>query len=67
MAYLVQGRPKEARQGKSKVKGMLTTFFDIKWIIHRELILADQTVNSAYYCDVSWRLRENVQTLCPGL
>jgi hypothetical protein len=54
MAYSVQGRLKEARQGKRKDKGMLTTFFDIKRIIHRELILADQTVNSAYYCDVSW-------------
>jgi hypothetical protein len=45
-------RPKEARQVKSKVKSMLIIFFHIKSIIHKEFVLADQTANSAYYCDV---------------
>jgi hypothetical protein len=43
-------RPKEVRQVKSKVKCMLIIFFDIKGIVHREFLLAGQTVNSAYYC-----------------
>jgi hypothetical protein len=45
-------RPKKARQVKSKVKSMLITFFDIKGIVHKEFVLAGQTVNSAYYCDL---------------
>jgi hypothetical protein len=27
-------------------------FFDIEGIVHKELVLAGQTVNSAYYCGV---------------
>jgi hypothetical protein len=46
---------------------MLIIFFDIKGTGHKELILAGQTVNSAYYCDVLRRLRENVRKLRPNL
>jgi hypothetical protein len=54
-------RPKKkARQLKS-VKSMLSIFFNIKGIIHKEFILEGQTVNSAYYCDTLWWLRENVR------
>jgi hypothetical protein len=35
-------------------------FFDNKGIVHKEFILASQTVNSAYYCDLLWLLHENV-------
>jgi hypothetical protein len=42
-------------------------FFDIKGIVHKEFILAGQTVYSACYCDVLWCLRESVQKLCPKL
>jgi hypothetical protein len=45
-------RPKKARQVRSKVKSMLIIFFDIKGIVHKEFFLADQTDNSAYYCDL---------------
>jgi histone-lysine N-methyltransferase SETMAR len=45
-------RPKKARQVKSKVRSMLIIFFGIKGIVHKEFFLADQTANSAYYCDV---------------
>jgi hypothetical protein len=45
-------RPKNAKQVKSKVKSMLIIFFDIRGIVHKELVLADQTVNSTYCCDV---------------
>jgi hypothetical protein len=46
---------------------MLIIFFNIKVTVHKEFVLAGQTVNSAYYCDVLRRLRENVRTLRPEL
>jgi hypothetical protein len=46
---------------------MLMTFFDIKGIVHKEFVLAGQTVNSTYYCDVLWQLHENVRRLRPEL
>jgi hypothetical protein len=49
MVCSVQGRLKKVRQVKSKVKSMLIIFIDIK--VHKEFVLAGQTVNSAYYCD----------------
>jgi hypothetical protein len=49
-----------ARQTKSKVKSMLTFFFDIKGIVHKEFVLEGQTVNSEYYCDALPHLLENV-------
>jgi hypothetical protein len=58
---------KKARQVKSKVNNNLIIFFDIKRFVHEEFVLAGQTVNSAYYCDVLRRLRENVRTLRPEL
>jgi hypothetical protein len=48
---------------KSKVKSMLIIFFDIKGIVHKEFVPADQTVNSAYYCDVSRRLLEHMRRI----
>jgi hypothetical protein len=47
---------KEVRQ----VKSMLIISFDIKGIVHKHLVLASQTVNSAYYCEFLWGLHENV-------
>jgi hypothetical protein len=44
--------PKKVRQVKSKVMSMLITIFDIKGTVHKEFVLAGQTTNSAYYCDV---------------
>jgi hypothetical protein len=60
-------RLKKARQVKSKAKSMLIIFFDIKGIVQKEFVLAGQTVNSAYYCDVLQQLHENVRTLRPEL
>jgi hypothetical protein len=45
---------------KSKVKNMLTIFFGIKGTVHKEFVQTGPTVDSACYCDVLWRLRENV-------
>jgi hypothetical protein len=56
-----------ARQVKNKVKRMLITFFDLKGSVHKEFVLARQTVNSAYYCDILRRLRENMRRLHPEL
>jgi hypothetical protein len=63
MTYLVQGRPKEAKRMKSKVKGMIIIFYDIKGIIHKEFVLLGQPVNSAYYSDVLRRLHKDVRRL----
>jgi hypothetical protein len=52
---------------KNRVKSTLLIFFDIKGIVHEEFVLAGQTVNSAYYCDVIRRLRENVGRLRPEI
>jgi predicted amino acid dehydrogenase len=42
---------------------MLIVLFYIEGIVHEEFVLAGQTVNCVYYCDVLRRLRENVQRL----
>jgi hypothetical protein len=54
---------KKARQMRSKVTSMLIIFFDFKEIVHKEFLIAGQTVNSAYCRDVSRRLREDVRRL----
>jgi hypothetical protein len=46
---------------------MLVIFFDIKGIAHKQFVLAGRTLNSAYYCDVLRRLRENEGRLRPEL
>jgi hypothetical protein len=46
--------PKKPRRVKCKVRSMLIISFDIKGIVHREIILAGQTVNSAYYSGILW-------------
>jgi hypothetical protein len=48
---------------KSKVKGMLIVFFEIKGILYKEFVLAGHTVNFVYYCDLLRQLREDVRTL----
>jgi hypothetical protein len=48
------------------MKSILIISFDIKGIIHKEFVLAGKTVNWAYCCDVSRRLREIVRRLHPN-
>jgi hypothetical protein len=45
---------------------MLIIFFDINGIAHKEFVPAGQTVNSAYYCAILWRVSENVRRLHPN-
>jgi hypothetical protein len=40
------------RQVKSKAKSKHIIFSDIKGIVHKEFILAGQTIHPAYYCDL---------------
>jgi hypothetical protein len=49
------------------VKSMLIIFFDVKGIIHKEIVLAGQTVNSAYHYFVLRRLREHMRRFRPEL
>jgi histone-lysine N-methyltransferase SETMAR len=50
-------RAKKAWQVRSSTKSMLTNFYDVKGIVHREFVPPNTTVNSDSYCDV---LREYV-------
>jgi hypothetical protein len=62
MAYSVQGRLKCRDRSKAKSRAC-SSFFNIKWIVHKEFVLAGQIINSAYCCDVLMRLREIVRRL----
>jgi len=53
--------PKNVRQVKSNLKGMIITFFDFKAIVHEEFVPTGLTVNSGFYCEVLRRLRENLR------
>ena len=54
-------RPMTARMSKSKVKVMLIAFFDIKGIIHFELLPQGQTVNQYVYKEILWPLMRSVR------
>jgi hypothetical protein len=51
----------------SKAKNVLIIFFDINGILHVQFILAIETVNAAYYCDIARQEHENVRRLRPEL
>jgi hypothetical protein len=53
---------KKAGQVKSKAKSMFIIFFDIKGIVHKEFILAGQTLN----CDILRRLHGNCEDFSPN-
>jgi hypothetical protein len=50
---------------KSEVNGLFIIFVDMKETAHKEFVLAGQTVNTAYYCYVLWRFRENGEDFAP--
>jgi len=58
-------RPKKTRQVRSNIKSMLISFFDQKWIVHKECVPPGQTVNAAFYVEVLTRLREFVRRKRP--
>lgn len=60
-------RPKIPRQSKSKIKVMVTVFFDIRGVVHYEFLPTGQTVNKEYYLGVMRRLRNAVRQKRPDL
>ncbi|KAJ4441881.1 hypothetical protein ANN_11741 [Periplaneta americana] len=60
-------RPKKARQVRSKIKVMLTVFFDVRGIVHHEYAPEGQTVTKEYYHDVLRRLRDAVRRKRPDM
>lgn len=59
--------PKKPRQSRSKVKVMLTVFFDYQGVVHSEFLPEGQTVNKEYYLSVLRRLREAIRRKRPEL
>ncbi|KAJ4427937.1 hypothetical protein ANN_23947 [Periplaneta americana] len=59
-------RPKKARQVRSKIKVMLTVFFDVRGIEHHEYAPEGQTVTKEYY-DILRRLRDAVRRKRPDM
>ena len=45
----ISPRPKKFRQSNSRVKTMLLTSFNIRGIVHYELVPTGQTVNQVFY------------------
>ena len=62
-----EARPKRSRQSRSKIKVMLTVFFDYHGLVHHEFLPPGQTVNKAYYLGVMRRLREAIRKKRPDL
>lgn len=60
-------KPKKPRQSRSKIKVMLTVFFDYRGVVHSEFLPEGQTVNKHYYLEVMKRLRNSVRRKRPDL
>ena len=45
-------RPKKAQQSHSKIKTLLTVFFDWEGVVHHEYAPPSQTINKEYYLNV---------------
>ena len=63
----IEPKPKKARQSRSKVKVMLTVFFDYRGVVHSEFLPQGETVNKEYYLSVMRRLREQIRRKRPDL
>lgn len=62
-----EARPKRSRRSRSKIKVMLTIFFDYRGVVYYEFLPANQTVNKEYYLSVMRRLREAIRLKRPDL
>ncbi|UYV75291.1 hypothetical protein LAZ67_12003345 [Cordylochernes scorpioides] len=60
-------RPKKARKAPSKVKVMLTVFFDYQGIVHHEFQQQGSTLTADSYLGVLRRLREAIRQKWPEL
>ncbi|XP_037932807.1 protein GVQW3-like [Teleopsis dalmanni] len=50
-------KPKKPRKSRSKIKVMLTVFFDYRGVVHYEFLLEGHTINKEYYLVVMRHLR----------
>jgi hypothetical protein len=53
--------PKKVQQVKNSVKSVLSCFFDIDGINHKEFVLQDQIINATFYCDILRWLKEDMK------
>jgi histone-lysine N-methyltransferase SETMAR len=60
-------RPKKAQQVGSKVKVLLTVFFDYRRIVHHSYAPAGQTINKEHYLEVICHLCDAVRRKRPEL
>ncbi|UYV71570.1 hypothetical protein LAZ67_8003713 [Cordylochernes scorpioides] len=60
-------RPKKARKTPSKVKVMLTVFFDYQGIVHHDFQQQSSTITADSYLEVLRRLREAIRQKRPEL
>ncbi len=60
-------RPQKAKRQRAERKTMLTTFFDVKGVVHTEFLPPRETVDADLYCDTLRRLKEAVRCKCPHL
>jgi hypothetical protein len=60
-------RPKHAQRVRSKVKALLTVFFEYRGIVHHSYAPEGQTINKEYYLEVIRHLRDAVQHNRPDL
>ncbi|XP_054724253.1 histone-lysine N-methyltransferase SETMAR-like [Uloborus diversus] len=58
-------KPKKVRMEKSRIKTLLTVFFDSKGIIHKEFMPEGESVNAAYYLSVLKRLWARIHRVRP--
>ncbi|XP_028047733.1 protein GVQW3-like [Monomorium pharaonis] len=65
--YENEPKPKKARQSRSKIKVMLTVFFDYGGVVHYEYLPTGRTINKEYYLGVMRRLRDAVRRKRPEL
>ena len=56
----VSPHPKKVRQSSSKIKTMLTVFFDWEGVVHHKYTPPGQTINKEYYLSVLRLLRDAV-------
>jgi len=54
-------RQNKARQSKSKLKAVMIVSFQIRGIVHVDLVPKGQTANRVYYKEILTKLRERVR------
>ncbi|XP_011631491.1 histone-lysine N-methyltransferase SETMAR-like [Pogonomyrmex barbatus] len=62
-----EARPKRSCQSRSKIKVLLTVFFDYHGVVHYEFLPPGQIVNKEYYLSVMRHLREVIRFKRPDL